>query len=155
VCQPDRVITHPVMCHQNLSRQTLIDMGASVRDGGLSSLHHEDLSELEKQTAQRLARSHCFSQFLGGYPLSFAGDLDVGGIRRLITSQHHGEPAHPLAANKADLYFHVVWLDSDNRRNANVHKIDHLDPMIGLLHVLENRHRNRLQVRPQQCQITS
>jgi hypothetical protein len=37
------------MCHQYPSRQTPIDMSTSVRDSGLSGLHHEDLSEFERK----------------------------------------------------------------------------------------------------------
>ena len=42
-----RVVTRPVMSHQNPSRQTLINMAPSIRDGGVSRLHHEDLDEFE------------------------------------------------------------------------------------------------------------
>ena len=102
------------MGHQNPSRQTLINMAPSIRDGGVSRLHHEDLDEFEQQAVQRLARTHRLAQFIGGDPLPFTGDLDVGGMRRLIAAEHYGDPAHALAANEADFYTRLVGLDGDD-----------------------------------------
>ena len=46
-----------VVSHQNPPRQTLVDMGASVGDGGVCRLHHEHLDEFEQQAVQG-SRSH-------------------------------------------------------------------------------------------------
>jgi hypothetical protein len=35
------------MGHQNPPRQTLVNMGPSIRNGGVRRLHHEDLNEFE------------------------------------------------------------------------------------------------------------
>ena len=102
MCERNCLVTGPVVGHQNPTRQTLVNVGASVSNGGVSRLHHEDLGEFEQQAVQGLARIHCLAQFLGGDPLSFAGDLDVGGMWRLVAAQHHRYAAHSLAANETN-----------------------------------------------------
>jgi hypothetical protein len=53
----------------------------------------------------------------------FTGDLDVGGMWRLVATQHHRYPAHALPANEADFYTRLVGLDGDDRGDAVLHEI--------------------------------
>ena len=62
--------------------------------------------------------------------------------RRLIAAQHHGYPAHPLAANETNFDPRLVGLDGDDRCDAGLHEIDRFDPSIGSFQVFEKRHRH-------------
>lgn len=52
VGERQHLVASSVMRHQNPPRQTLVDMGACVRDRSVSRLHHEDLNVFQQQGAQ-------------------------------------------------------------------------------------------------------
>ena len=88
------------------------------------------LHVFEQQGVERSARTHGIAQFLGCDALPFTGNLDVGGMRRLITAKHDGNPAHSFAADQADFYARLVGLDSDDRGNTGLREIHSFDPSI-------------------------
>ena len=77
---------------------------------------------------QGLARIHRLAQFLGGDLLTSTGDLDVGGMWRLLPTHHHRYAGHPFAANQAHFDARVVWLNGDYRRDTGLHEINSFNP---------------------------
>ena len=69
-------------------------------------------------------------------------------MRRLVAAEYNCDPAHPLATDEADFYARLVGLDGDDRGDAGLHEIDSFDLSVGSLHVFEERHGCRMQVRP-------
>ena len=67
----------------------------------------------------------------GRVPLPFPCDLHVGGMRRLFATQRDSGSAHPFATDEADFDPRFVRLDSNNRSDACLHKVDRLDRSIG------------------------
>jgi hypothetical protein len=67
-------------------------------------------------------------------------------MRGLVPAQHHGYPAHALAADETNFDPRLVCLEGDNRRNTRLHKIDSVDPAIGAFNVLQKPQRDGLQV---------
>jgi hypothetical protein len=51
-------------------------------------------------------------------------------MRRLVTAEHDGNPAHSFAADQAHFYARLVGLDSDDRGNTGLREIHSFDPSI-------------------------
>jgi hypothetical protein len=96
------------MGHQNSPRQTLVNVGVSVSNGGVRRLHHKDLSEFKQQIAQWRTGVQGVAQFIGFDPLPFARDLDVGRMRRLAPAKRNGYAAHSLAADETNFECEIL-----------------------------------------------
>jgi hypothetical protein len=94
-------------------------------------LHHENLHIFEEDCVQRIAHTHRLAQFRSCDLLTFAGSLDVGVMRRLITAQYDRRSAHSFAPDETDLDAFVALLNRDNRRESGLHEIGSRDRPVG------------------------
>ena len=88
MCERKRIISYPIVRHQQPTRQSHIQPGLRVADCGVRCLNAKCLRELQQRVAKRGASLERLAQFGGWHALAGSGRLNVGRMRRAVIAEH-------------------------------------------------------------------
>ena len=94
---------HPIIRHQQPTRQPLFNFGPGIGDGRLGELDHKYLHKSQQQSMQRRTGCQGFAKRLSGNAMSLAGNLHVDRVCRKMVAEDERQPGDALAANQANL----------------------------------------------------
>ena len=148
------VAVHTISRHEQPARQTLLDLAAPVRQGGLGGLDHEGMCIAQQRLVQGNALADGLAQSASRQALALPRDLHVGLVRSsVVVAHHHRQAGHSLAPNDADFDRSLACTVGDNGCHAALDEVDILDTLFASLQRLADRKVGGFQVRFEQAEV--
>jgi hypothetical protein len=126
-----RILSDPVVRHQEPARQAHVQPGLHIADRGVRCLHAKRLHELQQRVAKGRAGSGRLAQFRRRYAPALSGRLNVGRMGRAVIAEHDRQTRHALATNQSDFGLLAVGLNGDDGGEAAFGEINGLDSPVG------------------------